>query len=532
MTWTARHRALAALLVAGGVLLRLLADVRRPLFIDEAAIALNLNARSALDLLAPLGQAQVAPPGFLLIEKAMTTMFGTGEVALRAFPLAAGIAAVLLFARLVQRVLDPIAGLCALALVAMSGPLIDYSPVAKPYASDVAAAVIVPLLASADVSGRGRRGIWSRGVAGAVLACCSFTSVFVLAGAAAASLWRAAIERQTETRRLQMMSAIVWMACAAVGVVVGRLVLSPTDALYMQWFWMPGFPPSDTAIAPWLWRGTVGLFGRTAGYRLPTLWVVVTFVGVWGVWRRRGFDRVLLMGGPAVALVAAAVLRLYPFEPGRLQYFLLPSLFILASEGAVVLGSVSQRRIGWSAVVPALVLVCGGGIALVTRQHAFASVDDVRGFVETVASRRQPGDAIYLTDLDGLTFLYYAPRAGLTSSDYLIGQCAQGRARSYLREIDALQGHARVWIGLTHQRDAHGDIVRGYLDAKGARRDAMDGVGYGYLYDLSLDSGHSVSADRYPVPPEYDLAQPYRWNCYGVFDIPRDETARPSGTTR
>ena len=80
---------------AVGIALRLYAFVvNNSLFVDEAALTRNILDRPWRMLLVPLDFAQVAPPGFLLTEKAVVTMFGSSEQALRLFPLICGLASV------------------------------------------------------------------------------------------------------------------------------------------------------------------------------------------------------------------------------------------------------------------------------------------------------------------------------------------------------------------------------------------------------------------------------------------------------
>ena len=90
------------------------------LWIDEAALARNIIDRPVSALFFPLDYAQVAPPGFLLIQKAVVLTIGASEYALRLFPLLCGVAALLVFARLAHYLLDAWAGRrdqCRLAFI-------------------------------------------------------------------------------------------------------------------------------------------------------------------------------------------------------------------------------------------------------------------------------------------------------------------------------------------------------------------------------------------------------------------------------
>ena len=89
------------LLVIAGAALRAVQYFRGgSLWVDEAALALNLAARSFSELFSPLDLAQAAPAGFLAVEKALLVAFGRGELALRLFPFLASLAALFLFLRL------------------------------------------------------------------------------------------------------------------------------------------------------------------------------------------------------------------------------------------------------------------------------------------------------------------------------------------------------------------------------------------------------------------------------------------------
>ena len=60
---------------------------------DEAMIALNIERRSYAELFGTLDFNQAAPLGFLWLEKAAVQLLGPSELALRLWPLLAGIAA-------------------------------------------------------------------------------------------------------------------------------------------------------------------------------------------------------------------------------------------------------------------------------------------------------------------------------------------------------------------------------------------------------------------------------------------------------
>ncbi len=99
--------AVAAAVVGVGLRVRMYLE-NRSLWLDPAMLALNVVNRDASELLGRLDMNQAAPPGFLLVSKAIGSMFGYSEYSLYLAPCLFGVAAFLLFIRLSIAVLGPI----------------------------------------------------------------------------------------------------------------------------------------------------------------------------------------------------------------------------------------------------------------------------------------------------------------------------------------------------------------------------------------------------------------------------------------
>ena len=115
-------------MLAVGVVLRIWQYAADTSFwLDEIAIAHNVGTRSLAQLLTdPLALAQVAPKGFLAVEKIATLALGSSELAFRLYSLLCGLGALVLFWRLATRAIGGRAVLVALALFAIAPPLIRY----------------------------------------------------------------------------------------------------------------------------------------------------------------------------------------------------------------------------------------------------------------------------------------------------------------------------------------------------------------------------------------------------------------------
>lgn len=141
------RNALIAVVVAGCVfrLAQYLAD--RSYWPDEALLTLNIMNRPARELAGLLDYKQAAPPLFLWVERGLFVAFGGSEYVMRAVPLAASIATLILFALLARRLLSPAAAGVAVALLAWSDRLIWHASEVKQYSGDVLCATLLFYLA-------------------------------------------------------------------------------------------------------------------------------------------------------------------------------------------------------------------------------------------------------------------------------------------------------------------------------------------------------------------------------------------------
>ena len=270
------------LIVAIGIGLRIARFAQpRPLWLDEVMIALNVLTKSPHQLLFPLDYYQISPPGFLLGEWLVGQLGGTGEKALRLLPLIAGIAALILFARLARRILEPGTALLATALAALSPLLIYYSAEVKSYGFDWLAAVLVMHATLTVLEGVSRQA-WVRwGLAATFGALVSTPAPFIVAGCALALLAAPAVRRGQRTL-IYLVAAGTPAALISVLHLFMVYRLSDTTS-FMQVVWTETFLQPGVLHAFRLAREFFGsvLFGVALSESLPrTIMTIIVAIAV------------------------------------------------------------------------------------------------------------------------------------------------------------------------------------------------------------------------------------------------------------
>ena len=371
-----------------------------PLWGDEARVAVNLFDRSLAELAQPLDYLQIVPYLFLAAESLITRVLGLGEVALRALPVAAGIASAVLVWRLARATLDRRSAVAATALLAASYYPVRHATEVKPYSLDLLFGAALLLLGWRLLEGRGRWSVFA--IVATVAVWASYPAVFVVGGVVLVLAWQARGDRHRLLRVLAA-SVVPTLGFASMWILVGRTQAAAGSFLLEHDHWTQSFPPTAEPwrIPLWLVQAHAGnLFaypngGNHFGSSATLLLVVAGAVTLWRTKRR---VLLALLLSPFPLMLLAALLGRYPYGgSARIAQHLVPSICLLAGTGVVggaafLLG---PRRVALAlrAWVVAMVLFAVGGIVRDVRKpykHAFNA--EIRRAVNALGSDKAPDD--------------------------------------------------------------------------------------------------------------------------------------------
>jgi len=318
-----------------------------PLWWDEAFVGVNLLRRGYLDLLRPLDYGQVCPLLFLWAERAAVDALGFSEWSLRLAPLASAVASVFLFRAMAGRVLDGRALLLAVAVFAASVHPIRHAADAKPYASDLLAALVLQMIAFGWLREPGRAaGLWALALAAPIALLGSHPAAFVAGGiglALAVPAWRSG---RWAIRSAFAAYGLATVATSAAVFVAFTRAQAASASPGMREMWTRSFPPLDSALGLAGWLLTVHSGEMLAlpcgGERgASTLSLLLAIAGAVALWRPgRRAELGVILAPLAVAMVAAAARR-YPYggpaphgSAARIMQYATPGLCLLIGLGA------------------------------------------------------------------------------------------------------------------------------------------------------------------------------------------------------
>jgi Dolichyl-phosphate-mannose-protein mannosyltransferase len=470
----------------------------RPLWLDEAQLALNFVLPPLWAIFQPLLYDQMAPVGFLLIEKTAVGYFGASEYVLRLAPLIAGILSIFLIWKLSYKLFGERIALTALAIFSLSHYAIYYSAEFKPYSLDIMMALVL-YLATAYALEKWNTQRWLLlTVAGILGVWMSYPASFILAGIGLCTGIQFIQRRQWADVVRMGLSSTAWLGCFALGLYATATIgstapqaagtLSNMRSIFWHRAFAP-FPPTSMSDIRWYSSAFFDLFNTPLGFALQGLAAFLFLVGLLYLWKSSRLWLGLLVLPTLVTLAASAV-HLYPFST-RLLVFVLPGAVIVIAAGIEAVWQLTRTgyRTAWFLAV-ALLMFQPVMSALSNASHRMPyDREDIRAVLDYVAKSKIPGDKVYIYYGSERTFKYYQTRYDVPVSDVIWGHSAREDWDNYVADAGKLKAFNRVWVVFSHMGDLSGiddeRFLLYFLNKTGTQLDSIKAPGAsGYLYQF------------------------------------------------
>jgi hypothetical protein len=442
---------LSIYLIVIGIVLRIRQYViNRSLWIDEARLALNIVNRSFSELTLPLDYNQGAPIGFLFIQKIAVQFLGNNEYILRLFPLITGIASLFLFYRVVESYPNEIK-LTALGLSCFSESLIYYTSEVKQYSSDVIVFLFILvgmydcLKPSANIKSFTRLGL-----IGMISLWISHPATFAIFGVSVCLALEYYIKKDWQKFRWLLVLGLIWLLNFTIIYFVSLQFLIANDYLvnYWQENYMP-IPPWNNL--KWFISTYSAVLEDPVGLPVIISAILVGFGFISLVFSQ--WQLVLFLGVTFLIALLASGFEKYPVSD-RLVLFAVPAFYLLIAEGVYrfrLLLLKINRRIS-------LIITCVLTIALlfIPISHAIRNFmrPSVREHIKPVMSylvkHREREDQIYVYYGAIPAFRYYAPFYDIEEQEFVEGIENRTDPTSYIKDVDRLRLHKRVWFVFSH----------------------------------------------------------------------------------
>lgn len=372
-------RAALLFFLALGVIWRVARYARgAPFWRDECYLSISILHLDFTGLFRePLEYGQVAPLGFLWMQRAAFELLGGGEYSLRLASLIASLVTLMLFTLLAREVLSPRGALMAVAIFAVSYRIVRHGAEAKPYAIDALVSVGLIYVAWRWLRQPAR---WRPAVVASLVAALgawfSYPSLFVAAGVGACAI---VFALRAQAGRAAASCAALTYALIAGGSAATHMLLFASQqsaraaGSWLEDYWAGSFPPLDNLgrLIVWLFDVHTGrMFGYPLGeaYGASTLTTIAFVAGAAVLIRRRQSLAAALLLAPFACTLLAAAMRKYPYGgASRVEMHLAPMICLLAGMGGAwfveQLGNAKTRETVAKVVGGAMIALFLGGLA-------------------------------------------------------------------------------------------------------------------------------------------------------------------------
>ncbi|MAX79894.1 MAG: hypothetical protein CL843_06940 [Crocinitomicaceae bacterium] len=422
----------------------------RSLWVDEIMLASNIVSRSVEGLFKPLAMHQMAPIGFLLVEKGFSSLLGQHDWTLRLFPFLAFIASIPLLVYLSFALTQnrEYSFMCA-GMFSITTPLIYYSAEVKQYMSDVLVCILILYTTIRFIQTKSKKRLLIYSITGALVIWFSNTSIILLAAMGTYTLFHC--RNECHSFHKVVLLHIPWLISFIA--YYALFIHNHPNRTFMHEFWEQAnaFLPQDIGSTEFYLQfynkvyALILLFTGTKGVANVFL---LALIPAYTVAYRKNKSVFYISLAPLLVQLLLSYLELYPFFK-RLVLYLLPIVILLYSyssyEAAQYLKTKYSKLWQLSLLIPLLVLVP------TLLKHVPFEKEEVQKSLKVLNQNILPSDSVYVYYGAQKAMSYYKHKYSNIKEDRLyIGHSYRKNWESYSKKIEQFN-HPTYWYISSHQ---------------------------------------------------------------------------------
>lgn len=408
---------------------------------------MNIVSKSFNELLGPLDYNQVAPIGFLFIEKTFTFIFGDYDYVLRLFPFISFLVSIPLFYSLSNKIIQSkTIALLACGVYSINPTMIYYSSEVKQYTTDALIGMVIIFTAFYYHSNRNMHSLIYYSIIGAASIWFSNVAVIMLFVVGLYSLYNGVLVKKNP----KVLIPIFFWSASFIVYYALFVHNHPTKEMMMD-YWQYAFLPLNPFSAgfyDFLYdRVLLSIFSRSLDLgKFWILGVVATLAGCIFLIKEKNLSVVYLLLAPIFVHLLLSSLKLYPFGL-RFYLYTFPMIILLYSIGL--------HRI-WKTIHDNLVKVPIAFLIFPVLVFYYPLItglpvekQEIKESLKFLEENIEKEDKIYLYNGAILAFEFYKryyPELTGIEVDYG-GEYRKDRER-YIEEISELDGE--IWLVFSH----------------------------------------------------------------------------------
>jgi len=453
----------------------------RSLWLDEASLALNIINKNFIELTTPLDYYQVAPIGFLFIEKISTLLFGKNEFALRIFPLISFLLSIPFFYLLSNKLSkNNVIALISTSFFSISYSLLYYSSEVKQYSSDVLLTIII-LFYTLTLQLNKDKSLFIYAIIGGFALWISNISVIILFVAGIYTLY---IEGYRNKNYKILLPLLFWAASFLVYYFLFIHNHSTTEI--MMTYWEKSFLPINPFSKDFyifLYQAIQDIYFHLLNFGIFWFFaLIISLSAIEFMLKQKKYALLFLCLTPVVVNLLLSGLKLYPFS-GRLILYIVPLILFIFSIGLYHLYEFTNKK----TVIFSYFLLILPVLIMFHSIHSNFPIkkEEIKSSLNYIEKNIKQDEAIYLYSGSYRAFAFYEQTKIIhINNPIIVGASYRNENYKYKHELLNLKG--KVWLLFSHvylvrKKDNEEKYMMGFLLSNGSE-----------LLDVKKFSGSSV----------------------------------------
>jgi len=418
--------------------------LNRSLWFDEAALAISFVEKDFSQLFGRLFADQVAPIGFLMVEKSLVTVLGKNEMALRLFPLCCFLCSIpLVFGFAIKLFPTKNVAFLATAIFSITNSALRYSSEVKQYSTDVFVAVAL-IYVALTFTFNNKRDYYTLALIGAIAVWFSNVSIILLFVIGLYIVYTESAKKNY----LPILSIIPWLI--SFGIYYFLFVSNHPSRGLMLNYWKDAFMPLNPFSIDFLifWKlGLQSIYGWLLGF--GPVWFLpftLSVIGLFRLIKKKKYIAIYFLLFPIVVHLGLSSLKLYPFS-GRLVLYQIPLIILLMVNGSEFLFVTIRQRFKNLPKYSRLILIVLFFVPLFIRYPNRR--EETKESLQFMESYIQKEDNIYIYNPASVAYRFYTSSGKFSFHNKVtIGNIFRNDDIKYVNEIKNLKGH--TWLLFAH----------------------------------------------------------------------------------
>lgn len=417
----------------------------RSLWLDEASLALNIINKDFMELIKPLDYHQVAPIGFLFIEKIAVLVFGKNELSLRIFPLISFLVSIPFFYLLSSKLVkNNLIALISTSIFSVTLSLLRYSSEVKQYSIDVLITIII-LYYSLTLQPNKNEALIRYAIIGSIAVWFSNISIIILFVSGGYFLY---FECYQNKNFKILFSFLFWVTSFLVYYYLFIHNHPSTGLMIIYWekYFLP-LNPFSKDFYSFLLIANRDIYGGLLGFnRFWFIPFLISLSSIRFMLKYRKYTLLYFCVTPIIVHLLLSSLALYPFSE-RLILYITPLIIIIYSIGLYHLFEFTNKKI---LRVPSFLLILPVLMMFYPIHLQFPlEKEEIKKSLDYIEKNIKKKDIIYVYYGSHRAFTFYKEAKIINlKNEIIVGTSHRNKNYEYDHELLNLKG--KVWLLFSH----------------------------------------------------------------------------------